>query len=101
MHKARQYFATVGDYENQFAYVIGGFNHRKGLMSKVEKYSFKARKWIKVEDINHPRINSSACKCGNKYLYLFGGLDKRDFLDSIERFNLSLDIWTVMKIKMP
>eukprot|EP00347_Sterkiella_histriomuscorum_P013856 403363103 len=101
MFKERQYFATVADYENQYAYVIGGFNHRKGLIKSVEKYSFKARKWAKIESINHARINASACKCGPKYLYLFGGLDKHNFLDSIERFNLTLDIWTVMKIKLP
>jgi len=71
------------------------------LINLVEKFSFKARKWIKIESINHARINASACKCGNKFIYLFGGLDKRDFLESVERFNLTLDIWTVMKIKMP
>jgi len=32
---------------------------------------------------------------------LFGGLDNKDFLDSIERFNIVLDIWTVMKIRLP
>ncbi|CDW86358.1 kelch motif family protein [Stylonychia lemnae] len=101
LNKARQYFATCPDYENEFAYVIGGYNHKRGLLNLVEKFSFKARKWIKIEAINHARINASSTKCGNKFLYLFGGLDKRDFLDSIERFNLTLDIWTVMKIKMP
>lgn len=70
-------------------------------MNTVEKFSFKARKWALVEPFNHARINASACKCGNKYIYLFGGLDKRDFLDSIERFNLTLDIWTVLKVKLP
>jgi N-acetylneuraminic acid mutarotase len=101
MHFGRQYFATCADYENEFAYVISGFNHERGLLSSVEKFSFKARKWVMVENINHARINASACKCGPKYIYLFGGLDKRDFLDSIERFNLTLDIWTVLKIKLP
>ena len=101
MHFGRQYFAICGDYENEFAYVIGGYNHERGLMNSVEKFSFKARKWVLVESINHARINASACKCGSKYIYLFGGLDKKDFLDTIERFNLQLDIWTVLKVRMP
>lgn len=101
MHFGRQYFTMCGDYENEFAYVIGGFNHEKGLINSVEKFSFKARKWVLAEPINHARINASATKCGNKYIYLFGGLDKKDFLDTIERFNLQLDIWTVLKIRMP
>ena len=71
----RQYFAICGDYDNEYAYVIGGFNHEKGLLNQVEKFSIKARKWIQSEPINVPRINAAACKCGNKYLYLFGGLD--------------------------
>jgi N-acetylneuraminic acid mutarotase len=90
-----------GDYENEFAYVIGGFNHERGLINSVEKFSFKARKWVFAESINHARINAASCKCGSKYIYLFGGLDQKDFLDTIERFNLQLDIWTVLKVRMP
>ena len=68
--------------------MIGGYNHERGLINSVEKFSFKARKWVQVESNNHARINAAACKCGNKYIYLFGGLDKKDFIDKIERFNL-------------
>lgn len=71
------------------------------MLKSVEKFSFKARKWVNMESIIHGRINAAACKCGNKYIYLFGGLDNKDFLDSIERFNLTLDVWTVLKIKLP
>lgn len=81
--------------------MIGGYNHEKGLINLVEKFSFKARKWVMVESINHARINASACKSGSKYIYLFGGLDKKDFIDHIERFNLLLDIWTVIKVRLP
>ena len=101
MHFARQYFATCPDYENEFVYVIGGFNHEHGLLTSVEKFSYKARKWVLAESINHARINASATKCGSKYIYLFGGLDKKEFLDSIERFNMSLDVWTTLKVKLP
>ena len=101
MQVGRQYFAMCADYENEFAYVIGGYNHERGLVNSVEKFSFKARKWVNSESINHARINAAACKCGSKYIYLFGGLDKKDFLDTIERFNLQLEIWTVLKVRMP
>jgi hypothetical protein len=67
----------------------------------VEKFLLKAKKWVISDNINIGRINASACKCGNKYLYLFGGLDSKDFLDTIERYNSVLMIWTVLKIKMP
>lgn len=49
-----------------------------------------------------PRINASACKCGPKHIYLFGGLSAEDeFLDSIERYNTQLGIWTILDVKMP
>jgi hypothetical protein len=77
MSIGRQYFALCADYENDCAYVIGGYNHEEGVLNSVEKFIFKARKWVHggMENINIGRINASACKCGNKYLYLFGGLD--------------------------
>ena len=89
------------DYENDFVYVIGGYNHDRGILKSVEKFSIKARKWVPVEGINHGRINAGACKCGKKYIYVFGGMDIRDFIDGVERFNLELGIWTVMKVKLP
>lgn len=46
MNVARQYFTTCTDLENEFAYVIGGYNHELGLINLAERYSFKARKWI-------------------------------------------------------
>ena len=82
-------------------YVIAGYNHEKGILKSVEKFSVKARKWVQVEPINLGRINASATKCGSKYIYVFGGMDNRDFIDSIERFNLDLGIWTVLKVKLP
>jgi hypothetical protein len=54
--------------------------------------------------VNTARLNASACKCGQKYIYLFGGLDveKNEMTDSIERYNTQLHIWTTLsQIKMP
>lgn len=38
-----------------------------------------------------------------KYIYLFGGLDteKNEFTDTIERYNQKLQIWSILKVKMP
>ena len=53
--------------------------------------------------MNIARINATACKCGTKYIYLFGGLDiqKNEFTDNIERFNQELSIWTILTLKLP
>ena len=105
MAMPRQYFAVATDYANDFIYVIGGFNHMSHVLGTFEIFLIKQRKWILCEEsqvVAVPRINASACKCGPKHIYLFGGISAEDnFLDSIERYNTQLGIWTVLDVKMP
>lgn len=82
--------------------MIGGYNSENGVLNTVEKFDCKSKKWSTLESkINTERINSSACKQGNKYIFLFGGLAQTEFIDSVERFNRDLNIWTELKVKMP
>jgi hypothetical protein len=93
MDIGRQYFTACLDLNNtkgkNFVYVISGFNHEFHLLTEVERYNLDTRSWESVEPNNTARLNASACKCGPKYIYLFGGLhvEKNEFTDSIERFN--------------
>jgi len=63
----------------------------------------ETRSWESIEPNNTARLNASACKCGQKYIYLFGGLnvEKNEFTDSIERYNNQLQIWTTLTVKFP
>lgn len=98
MEIGRQYFTTCIDEakmnpENKtWVYVISGFNHEYQILTEVERYCLDTRSWETVEPNNIPRLNASACKCGSKYIYLFGGLnvEKNEFTDSIERYNTKL-----------
>jgi hypothetical protein len=105
LHVGRQYFAVATDYLKDLIYVIGGFNHENGVLDSFEKFNLRSRKWELSEDterISKPRINASACKCGDRYIYLFGGLSAEDeFMDRIERYNTQLKIWTVLDVKLP
>mmetsp|Transcript_5397 Transcript_5397/g.6884 ORF Transcript_5397/g.6884 Transcript_5397/m.6884 type:complete len:192 (-) Transcript_5397:112-687(-) len=102
MSIGRQYFTVCYDDTNEMVYVIGGFNDEVGLLDTFETFSSKALKWAAGDaKINTARINASACKCGTKYIYLFGGLGKKDFLDSVERYNMQLGIWTQIQVKLP
>lgn len=75
------------------------------MLDSFETFSTRSRKWELCEDtqrLNKPRINAAACKCGDRYVYLFGGLSAEDeFLDQIERYNTHLKIWTVLDVKLP
>ena len=105
MYVPRQYFTVATDYPNDLIYVIGGFNHVSGVLGTFETFQIRQRKWALCEEsqvMAVPRVNGSACKCGPKHLYLFGGLSAEDeFLDSIERYNVQLGIWTILDVKMP
>jgi len=105
MYVPRQYFTVATDYANELIYVIGGFNHVSGVLGTFETYKVRQRKWQLCEEsqvVAVPRINASACKCGTKHIYLFGGLQAEDqFLDSIERYNIQLGIWTILDVRMP
>ena len=47
------------------------------------------------------RINAAACECGPRHVYVFGGVDGEEiFLDSIERYNVELDIWYTLKVSL-
>ena len=104
MREPRQYFTVAIDYASDLIYVIGGYNNYEGVLDSFETFSIRSRKWELCDDkqkINKARINASACKC-DRYVYLFGGLSAEDeFLDSIERYNVQLKIWTVLDVKMP
>ena len=86
-------------------YIIGGYNHINGVLNTFETFAIRLRKWVLCDEsqvLNIPRINASACKCGPKHIYLFGGLSADDeLLDSIERYNTHLGIWTILDIKIP
>jgi hypothetical protein len=105
----RQYFTIClddGKFNqdgSKYIYVISGFNHEYHILTEVERYNISTRNWESIEPINHARINASSCKCGKKYIYLFGGLDveKNEFTDTIERYNTQLEIWTTINIRMP
>lgn len=92
MEYGRQYFTACVDIQHQvhdlsgsqqvsqpqvkkYLYVISGYNHEYGGLTEVERFAFDKQVWESIEPINIARINASACKCGRKYIYLFGGLD--------------------------
>jgi len=97
----RQYFSTCIDEKNSFLYVIGGYNKDEELLPYWERLSLKSKQWEEIELLNVPRLNSSSAALDGNYVYTFGGLGKFDHLSSIERYNIKLNIWSELKIKLP
>jgi N-acetylneuraminic acid mutarotase len=49
------------------------------------------------------RINAGSCCTDYKHLYVFGGRDACTDLcyDSVEKFNLDLNMWNILTIRLP
>lgn len=48
------------------------------------------------------RINPGACFLGENHLYVFGGRSELDeYFDSIERYNIDLNLWNMLHISLP
>ena len=67
-----------------------------------EKYSLKNKKWLKFHSLNMERSHLSLCNMNNKYIFALGGENKTNgFLDIIEKYSISGDMWECLKIKLP
>jgi hypothetical protein len=84
-------------------YCIGGYSVKEGrAMKEVERYSMEAKDWVHVADMNIARINPGACSTGQRYIYVFGGRSQgEEFYDTIERYNVDLNLWSVLRVTMP
>ena len=102
MHKGRQFFPMITDFSNQYVYCIGGFNTRKGALDLVERYSLEKKEWDQVANLNSRRINCGACAIGKNHIFVFGGRSESDvFYETVERFNIELNLWNLLKIQLP
>lgn len=91
----------IGGYDSELFRATGC-----GVLANFEVFNSRTRRWTLFDDptqlVNVPRINASACKCGPKHIYLFGGMSGEDeILNVIERYNMQLKIWTVLEIQLP
>lgn len=102
MYKARQHFAMILDKPHQTVYAIGGYNMREGALEHVERYSLDKKEWDPVAALNNRRINCGACTIGQKHIFVFGGRNESDtFYDTVERLNIELNLWNLLKIQLP
>jgi len=56
--------------------------------------------WKEVASLNVPRA-SFAITCSNQEIYVFGGENQKHVLDTIEIYDIKLNIWTLLTNKMP
>ena len=99
MHTKRGCFSTVS--LNGFVYVFGGINYSDRIMSKCERYNLAENVWSPLTCLVEPRKNSSACVLNGESIYVFGGNSSYKTLDTIERYSVNANTWTLLKIRLP
>ena len=83
-------------------YAIGGHNMKEGGLDHVERYSLERKEWEVVASLNNRRINCGACMIGKNHIFVFGGRNEGDtFYDTVERLNIELNLWNLLKVKLP
>ena len=47
------------------------------------------------------RKNLTACALNKNLIYVFGGKTNTMMTDSVEKYNVTLNEWTILKVKLP
>lgn len=94
-------------YANGYVYCIGGFEQKDELeydlktISTCEKYHPLEDLWSETAGLINSWAYASAVLIENKFIYLIGGLDHFSALDKLEKYDLMLDKWFPVKLKLP
>ncbi len=68
-------------------------------LESVERYSSEKKEWEMVASLNNRRINCGACQIGKNHIFVFGGRNEVDtFYDTVERLNIELNLWNLLKV---
>ena len=64
----------------------------------MERYSLEKKEWEIIANLNSKRINCGSCIIGMNHVFVFGGRNEGTFYDTVERFNIELNLWNMLKI---
>ena len=74
---------------NEKLFLIGGIDENKKCLSSCFYYSVNFKKWNNLPNLNKPRAKCSLCILNNTFIYIFGGRDDNDDLNSIEYIDIN------------
>ncbi|CAD8162651.1 unnamed protein product [Paramecium pentaurelia] len=98
MYFPRKEHACV--YLDGFVYAIGGYDgSAKQMLSCCEKYSLVSDEWKIIDPLQKQKCAFAAAAAINKFIYVFGGFDGRERLNTIERYSVKENQWKVLDVK--
>ena len=69
------------------------------LEAEVEYYDFEMKDMISTTKMNVGRSRHASVGFQEKYLYVFGGFNADQPVETIERFSLENEIWTKINVQ--
>ncbi|PAV67883.1 hypothetical protein WR25_24133 [Diploscapter pachys] len=100
MNEKRAYITNACVELDGFIYVCGGGDGRiatqqreASRLTSCERYDPKTNLWINIADMRFARSDAAAA-AGNGRLFVSGGFDGRDSLNSVEMYLPSANSWT-------
>jgi hypothetical protein len=100
-------YAHCSVFLNGYVYVIGGFNNKDAedvspnTINSWEWFSPYENSWSEVWPISQSRAFAAATICSNQYIYLFGGFQGFNILNTIEKYDCMSDHWLTLNLKLP
>ena len=89
-------------------YVIGGitlditsYNSNEITLRSWERYNIHNTKWEQISPMIMQRSHFGIASFQDNYIYVFGGFNGVDALDTIEKYDAMLDIWNEITVKLP
>jgi len=105
MNKKRYGHCSV--YLNNSVYVVGGYNHKDEekiqpvTLKHCEKYNFETKKWEYIANLNQARAYFGIAVHNKESIFVFGGFFDKNFLNSIEKYDIHSDSWITFYLKLP
>lgn len=92
--------SLVHDDGDKYIYACGGSNG-SDVLASVERFSMREHTWSNAPPMSSPRLGHAAVVLKNR-LYVIGGYDGKEPLDTFECFDPKLEKWgPPVKIPMP
>ena len=99
MNLARGFFPSIFCISDSCLYVFGGHDGFSDL-SECERYSIQDNAWKKIPPMR-VRRNGASVVAFDRVIFVFGGNNQQHgSLDSIERFAVEFDKWSVVRVRL-
>ena len=90
---------AIAKYDNK-VYVMGGHNRTDKYLDTCEVFDLDNRQWKPIDSLNEKKRECTAVAMPSGTIYLFGGYSNYVELNSIERYEILKDKWTMLDVKL-